>query len=245
MATNSNLRDAATCSICLEYFTDPVSIDCGHSFCRACIALCWERSGANFSCPQCRDTAQQRSLRPCRELAGLVEIAKNLSCQPGKGAGGERACERHREPLKLFCEEDQAPICLVCDKSKEHRAHTVLPIEEAAQDYKGQIQSRLQTLKGERENLQGWKLAAERESQEWLEKLDTKRQKIVSKFEQLRQFLEEQELLLLVQLEELRQDIEKGQKENATKLSKEISHLGDLISEMEGKCQQPASEFLQ
>ncbi|KYO29588.1 hypothetical protein Y1Q_0022941 [Alligator mississippiensis] len=35
------------------------------------------------------------------------------------------------------------------------------------------------------------------------------------------------------------------QAEHATKLSKEISHLSDLIGEMEGKCQQPPSDLLQ
>ncbi|CAM4557115.1 unnamed protein product, partial [Lepidochelys kempii] len=74
---------------------------------------------------------------------------------------------------------------------------------------------------------------------------EKKRQKIVSEFQQLWQFLEEQERLLLVQLEKLYKEIVKIQNENITKLSKEISHLTELISEMEGKYQKPAREFLQ
>ncbi|EMP25602.1 Butyrophilin subfamily 2 member A1 [Chelonia mydas] len=58
---------------------------------------------------------------------------------------------------------------------------------------------------------------------------------------QLWRFLEEQERLLLTQLEKLDEEIVKIQKENITKLSEEISHL----SEMEGKYQKPANEFLQ
>uniref|UniRef100_A0A8D0GNV2 B30.2/SPRY domain-containing protein n=1 Tax=Sphenodon punctatus TaxID=8508 RepID=A0A8D0GNV2_SPHPU len=61
----------------------------------------------------------------------------------------------------------------------------------------------------------------------------------------MHQFLEEQECLLLVQLGEFQEELEKEQKENATKLSEEISHLGDLIREMEAKHQQPANIFLQ
>ncbi|CAM5105036.1 unnamed protein product, partial [Natator depressus] len=73
----------------------------------------------------------------------------------------------------------------------------------------------------------------------------TERQKIVSEFQQLQQFLEEQERLLLAQLEKPDKEILRIQKENVTKLSKEISRLSELISELEGKRQKPASEFLQ
>nr|XP_005315032.2 tripartite motif-containing protein 15-like [Chrysemys picta bellii] len=75
--------------------------------------------------------------------------------------------------------------------------------------------------------------------------LETGRQKIVAEFQQLRQFLEEQERLLLAQLEELNKEIEKGRADYAAKLSEEIASFSSLISEMEQKCQLPASEFLQ
>nr|XP_048674454.1 zinc finger protein RFP-like isoform X3 [Caretta caretta]XP_048674457.1 zinc finger protein RFP-like isoform X6 [Caretta caretta]XP_048674459.1 zinc finger protein RFP-like isoform X7 [Caretta caretta] len=240
-----SLRDELSCPICLEYFQEPVSIHCGHNFCRDCISQCWGESEPNFSCPQCRETAQQRNFRPSRELARVIEIARGLSFQAAKGSGGERVCERHQEALKLFCQEDETPICLVCDKSKAHRSHTGVPIEEAAQEYKEQFQTRLQALKEEREKLLGWKLTGEKRSSEYLGKTDAEREKIVSQFKQLHQFLEEEERLLLARLGELEKEIVKLQDENITKLSAEISRLSELISEMEGKCQQPASEFLQ
>uniref|UniRef100_A0A8D0GP36 Uncharacterized protein n=1 Tax=Sphenodon punctatus TaxID=8508 RepID=A0A8D0GP36_SPHPU len=239
-----SLQEETSCSICLEYFESPVCIHCGHNFCRACIARYWEGAGAEVSCPKCRETARQRILRPNRELANIVEIAKRLEAEKGAG-GGERVCERHRQPLTLFCEEEQTPICPACAGATAHRAHPTLPLDRAARDYKEQIQSWLRTLKEETEKLQGWKLAGEERSQEYLEMLDTEGQKIVFDFEQLHQFLEKQKHLFLAQLGELHQDIEKGQKENVAKLSEEISRLSDLIMELEGKCQQPANEFLQ
>uniref|UniRef100_A0A8C4YJA7 RING-type domain-containing protein n=1 Tax=Gopherus evgoodei TaxID=1825980 RepID=A0A8C4YJA7_9SAUR len=71
-----SLQKEATCPICLEYFTEPVTLECGHYFCRACISQCWEGSDIDISCPQCRQTVQQRNLRPNRQLANMVEIAK-------------------------------------------------------------------------------------------------------------------------------------------------------------------------
>uniref|UniRef100_A0A8D0GAT2 Zinc finger protein RFP-like n=1 Tax=Sphenodon punctatus TaxID=8508 RepID=A0A8D0GAT2_SPHPU len=235
-----NLQQEATCSICLECFTDPVSFDCGHSFCRACIARCSGRSKKNVSCPQCRTPSRKRNFRPNRELRNVVEIAKQL-----KLATAEGGCERHREPLQFFCEEDQTPLCPECVIAENHRAHKVLPIGQATRDYKEQLEVRLQILKGEKEKLWGWKLSVEERRGQLLENLDTQRQKIVSEFELLRQFLEEQERLLLARLGELRQEIEKEQKERVTKLSEEISRLSDLIIDMEEKSQKPANEFLQ
>ncbi|CAM5148881.1 unnamed protein product [Eretmochelys imbricata] len=130
---------------------------------------------------------------------------------------------------------------MVCDRSQAHRAHTVVPIEEAAQEYKGKIQAHLETLQEEREKLLGFKVTGARKTREYL----AERQKIVSEFQQLRQFLEEQERLLPARLEKLDRKVVKIQNDNVNKLSEEISHLSELISELEGKGQKPASEFLQ
>ncbi|KAM9119100.1 zinc finger protein RFP-like [Pangshura tecta] len=240
-----SLQDEASCSICLEYFNDPVTIDCGHNFCQACIAQCWEGSDTDVSCPQCRATFPQRNLRPNWQLASMVEIAKQLHSQSTKDARAGRACEKHQEPLKLFCQEDQSPICVVCDRSKEHRAHTVVPAEEAAQEYKGQIRSHLETLKKEMDGIATLKMKGEITTEELLQQTENERKKILSEFEKLHIFLEEKELILLAQLEVLDKEILKRQDEFTTRLTQEISHLGTLITEMEGKCREPASEFLQ
>ncbi|XP_074873039.1 uncharacterized protein LOC142024751 [Carettochelys insculpta] len=240
-----SLQEEATCPVCLEYFTAPVTLECGHNFCRACISQCWEGPDPAASCPQCRETVQQRHLRPNRQLANVTEIVKHLSLQAAKGAGGDGVCGEHQEALKLFCEEDQTPICVVCDRSKAHRAHTVVPIQEAAQEYKEKIQDHLKTLREEREKLLGLKATGEEKSRECLRQTQRERQKIVWEFQQLRQFLEEQERLLLARLEKLEEEIVRLQNDNVSELSAQISRLSELMGEMEGKCQKPASEFLQ
>ncbi|KAM9120114.1 zinc finger protein RFP-like [Pangshura tecta] len=239
-----SLQGEGTCPVCLEYFTEPVILECGHNFCRACITQCWEGSDTDISCPQCRETVQQGNLRPNRQLANMVEIAKQLSLQAAKGSGGDGVCGKHQEALKLFCEVDQSPICVVCDRSRAHRAHRVVPIEEAAQEYKPKIQTQLKTLRKEREKLLGLKVTGEGKSQEYLKQTQTERQKIVSEFQQLQQFLKEQERLLLAQVKKLDKEIVRMQNENVSKLSEQISHLSELISELEGKCEKPVSEFL-
>ncbi|XP_075768586.1 zinc finger protein RFP-like [Pelodiscus sinensis] len=71
------------------------------------------------------------------------------------------------------------------------------------------------------------------------------RAKIVAEFQQLQQFLEEQERLLLDQLEQLDEETGRLQTDTVGKLSAQISHLRERIGELEGTCQKPASEFVQ
>ncbi|CAM4636974.1 unnamed protein product, partial [Lepidochelys olivacea] len=88
------------------------------------------------------ETFPQRTLRPNRQLGNFVEIAKQLSFQT---AAGEGWCKVHQEPFKLFCNQDQMLICVICRESQAHRTHRVVPTEEAAQAYKEQIQTQLNT----------------------------------------------------------------------------------------------------
>lgn len=137
-----NLQDEATCSVCLEFFKDPVSIECGHNFCRACIVKSWQELEMDFPCPQCREVFQQKSFRPNRQLANMSEIISQFALRGAKGAQEDGLCPKHREALKLFCKDDRRAICVVCDRSREHRPHAVVPVDEASEEYKVRLSVR-------------------------------------------------------------------------------------------------------
>ncbi|XP_009585624.1 PREDICTED: E3 ubiquitin-protein ligase TRIM39-like [Fulmarus glacialis] len=237
-----NLQDEVSCSICLELFQDPVSIHCGHSFCRACITQNWKGLTTNFSCPRCRETVPQESLRPNWELANIIEIAKNLNLQSVREVErGENLCKEHQEALKLFCEDEERLICMVCDRSKVHRNHSVVPVDEAAQEYKERIQTQLQFLKLEQKALQSSMGYREDSVQDYTV---AEKQKIVTEYKQLHKLLEEQESFLLAELEQLDAEIMKAHEEILNRLLEETTSLGMLIGEMERICQQPDYELL-
>ncbi|CAI5768162.1 E3 ubiquitin-protein ligase TRIM7-like [Podarcis lilfordi] len=243
-----DLCEEATCPICLEYFRDPVIIhECGHNFCRSCLIQCWEKSEGEASCPQCRETVEQSSITRNQQLANFVEIAKKFSHLGGKKAaeGKRSVCEKHQEPLKLFCQEDESPICLVCNVSKEHKGHEVIPLEEASQEYKDQISNCLDNVRKEREKILKFKADAEKESQDLLKQTGAEREKMVAEFRRLHQFLEEQEKRILAQMAEVEKEIAAKREEHLARLSGELSSLDSLIREMEEKLQEPESELLQ
>ncbi|POI27044.1 hypothetical protein CIB84_009206 [Bambusicola thoracicus] len=215
------LDEEAICSICLEYMNEPVSIDCGHNFCRSCIGKhCQEKGLWNdtpFSCPQCRAPCRRSSLRPNRQLANIVESIRQLGLRGGVGTAtetgaGSPLCPLHDERLKLFCEVDEQPICVVCRESQQHRSHTVYPIEEAAQGYK--------------------------------EKVKRKRETIVCEFGKLHQLLADEEKLLLQKLEEEETQILVMISENLARVTEQKCSLVELILEIKEKMQQPAEGLL-
>ncbi|XP_036962148.1 E3 ubiquitin-protein ligase TRIM21-like [Acanthopagrus latus] len=47
-------EDQFLCSICLDVFTDPVTIPCGHNFCKICITKHWDKN-VPCQCPNCKE----------------------------------------------------------------------------------------------------------------------------------------------------------------------------------------------
>ncbi|KAK1153207.1 E3 ubiquitin-protein ligase TRIM39-like [Acipenser oxyrinchus oxyrinchus] len=79
MATAASPKEKFSCSVCLDLFTEPATIPCGHSFCLDCIGSYWDQSDQTgvYSCPQCRETFTPRPvLRKNNVIIELVEELK-------------------------------------------------------------------------------------------------------------------------------------------------------------------------
>ncbi|XP_017542387.1 tripartite motif-containing protein 16-like isoform X2 [Pygocentrus nattereri] len=79
MASISVDHDQFSCPVCLDLLKDPVSLPCGHSFCKVCINGCWDQEDQRgvYSCPQCRETFTPRPvLRRNNVMAEVVEKLK-------------------------------------------------------------------------------------------------------------------------------------------------------------------------
>ncbi|XP_073492185.1 E3 ubiquitin/ISG15 ligase TRIM25-like [Aquarana catesbeiana] len=70
------LGDELSCSICLNLYTEPVSLRCGHNFCRDCMvtALDTQEGSGVYSCPECREQYVERpTLEKNRKLCNIVD----------------------------------------------------------------------------------------------------------------------------------------------------------------------------
>uniref|UniRef100_A0A9J8BH24 Tripartite motif-containing protein 16-like n=1 Tax=Cyprinus carpio carpio TaxID=630221 RepID=A0A9J8BH24_CYPCA len=92
MAEARVFQDEFMCAVCLDLLKDPVTIPCGHSYCKSCITDCWDQEDQKrvYSCPQCRQTFSPRpALARNTMLAEVVEKLKKtrLSADCDAGAG--------------------------------------------------------------------------------------------------------------------------------------------------------------
>ncbi|XP_055971465.1 E3 ubiquitin-protein ligase TRIM7 [Sorex fumeus] len=255
LALAAELQAEATCAICLELFREPVSLECGHSFCRACIARCGERRDSRAApappppCPQCREPMRAAQLRPNRPLAAVAALLRRFgpagSGSAAPGGPGAPACTLHREPLKLFCQDDGRAICVVCDRARDHRDHAVLPLDEAVQEAKELLETRLKALKKDLEDFEVFRSTEEKESAELLKQMTAEREKVGAEFQALRAFLVEQEGRLLSRLEELSREVTQKQNENLAQLGGQITHLAKLSSQLQETVCKPDLDFLQ
>ncbi|XP_054832434.1 E3 ubiquitin-protein ligase TRIM39-like [Eublepharis macularius] len=246
MATSGDpaaaLQEEATCSICLDYFQDPLMItDCGHNFCRTCITQYREKLDLGASCcPECRKPFSWANLQTNRRLGNVAELIQQLRLHRLSEPDGEQGvCGKHKEVLKLFCPKDGAFLCLICKESRAHKTHAALPIDEAVQDYQDQIRSHLTLLKKERDEI-----LKKKESNEQVIK-DTIRNIIHIRERKERTFPKQEAQPLLALLKNAEEEAVQMLDENASDALEHSSHLTELIGEMEGKCLQPALEFLQ
>ncbi|KAI4889331.1 hypothetical protein NFI96_023189, partial [Prochilodus magdalenae] len=84
MASISVDHNQFSCPVCLDLLKDPVTINCGHSFCMVCINGCWDQDDQRrvYSCPQCRETFISRPvLGRNTMLAEVVEKLKETQLQ--------------------------------------------------------------------------------------------------------------------------------------------------------------------
>ncbi|XP_036997200.2 tripartite motif-containing protein 10 isoform X1 [Artibeus jamaicensis] len=243
----TSLEDEVNCPICQGSLREPVTIDCGHNFCRGCLTRYCEIPGPDpeepLTCPLCKDPFRPGSFRPNWQLASVVENIERLKLV-SRPSAEDNVCQEHGEKVYFFCEDDEMQLCVVCREAEEHRAHTVRFLEEAARPYREQIQKCLECLRKEREEIQEIHSRENQRIQVLLTQVSTKRQRVISEFAHLSQVLEQQHSVLLAQLERLDGDILKQQDEFDVLVNREMCRFSALIAELEEKKEKPATELL-
>ncbi|XP_018422004.1 PREDICTED: E3 ubiquitin-protein ligase TRIM39-like [Nanorana parkeri] len=124
---SADLRDELSCSICLSIYTDPVTLTCGHNFCRVCIDRVLETQDDSglYTCPECREEFQARPVlytaRALRNIAEKFHISQTDEEDTGIHC---TYCVDSPVPAKKSCLLCESSLCgkhlSVHPKSTEH-----------------------------------------------------------------------------------------------------------------------------
>ncbi|XP_043942417.1 tripartite motif-containing protein 15-like [Protopterus annectens] len=94
------------------------------------------------------------------------EEMQNLCATNG---GTEQCCGEHRRGLKLFCQEDEAFICVLC--VPRHSGHSFVFLHEAVSMYKDKLKTSLSSLELEVKVLKDLEIKNETEFQKIQDKM--------------------------------------------------------------------------
>ncbi|XP_060706780.1 zinc-binding protein A33-like isoform X2 [Hemiscyllium ocellatum] len=230
-----SLTEETTCSICLDFFTDPVTLQCTHNFCRSCVDECWEKD--RYFCPECRHEFPGKRFRINRALANLAEKLRklNLAIQEQES---KIHCEKHQEELKLFCDTDQKLICVNCVVDLEHRGHSFLPLKEAVEVYKVKLKSSLEDLTEKKLAVLDTENVQKRKISEVRKQASSLRTRITSEFTKMHQIVTEKEQRLLRDLREEEERIVEPMEKNLREIQEKLNSIEVELSKLQEQMEQ-------
>ncbi|XP_071396175.1 E3 ubiquitin-protein ligase TRIM39-like [Centroberyx affinis] len=104
------------CSICLDVFTDPVAIPCGHNFCKNCITQHWDIS-VQCQCPMCKEVFDRRPEVHVSSLLSEIAAQFRKSAQMKANSCRDQRCAKPGEVPCDVCTGTKLKAlksCLVC-----------------------------------------------------------------------------------------------------------------------------------
>ncbi|XP_075051273.1 E3 ubiquitin/ISG15 ligase TRIM25-like [Mixophyes fleayi] len=124
---SADLRKELDCSICLNIYTDPVTLRCGHNYCKVCIdhVLDTQEGTGVYTCPECRAEFKKRpALIRSITLCNIVESFQSTPPDQDKTGIFCTYCIHSPVPAAKSCLMCEASLCenhlRVHCKSAEH-----------------------------------------------------------------------------------------------------------------------------
>ncbi|XP_016365372.1 nuclear factor 7, brain-like [Sinocyclocheilus rhinocerous] len=221
--------DDLTCPVCCEIFGFPVILSCSHSFCKECLQQFWKTRNTQ-ECPVCRRRSS-RDEPPCNLV--LKNLCESFTVE--SASGSEEVCSLHNEKLKLFCLDDEQPVCVVCRDSEKHVSHRFRPINEVVPSYKEQLKTALKSLEEKLKHTENNKRDCDKTIQHIKTQAEHTERQIKEEFKKLHQFLRDEEEASVTALRKEEEQKSQMLKEKLEEMNRQISALSDTIKDIEEK----------
>ncbi|XP_054436639.1 E3 ubiquitin-protein ligase TRIM22-like [Pteronotus mesoamericanus] len=234
-----------TCPICRELLREPMSLDCGHSFCAACITANSESGspvGLECCCPVCQSRYQPWKLLFNWELADTVEKFRNINMSSHLLQNNDFD-EDHGENKSIFCENEEEAVSSLCDQ--EHQGHQMSPREEVVKECQEKIQEALNKLTPEQQEAEQLEADINEEKATWVNRMQTERERILQGFEEMRGILDREEQRELQKLEEDEENVLGDLTVAIDQVVQQRQYLSELVSDLQRHMCESSPEMLQ
>ncbi|KAG8433237.1 hypothetical protein GDO86_017497 [Hymenochirus boettgeri] len=111
---SADLLEELNCSICLNIYTDPVMLPCGHNYCQACIekVLNTQKGFRGYNCPECREKfPKYPALQKNRKLKNIAERFPSVKLEPGVSGIFCTYCFHAQVPAIKTCLQCEISLC--------------------------------------------------------------------------------------------------------------------------------------
>lgn len=116
-----------------------------------------------------------------------------LEGHPAVGCAASGRCDEHQKLLEIYCKDDAACICTFCALLGSHKGHEVVSISEAVNELSNNMEEQQDKLRISAETSQVALKDLQKEKEDALEAMKTKKINIEKKYKALRQQIEEEE----------------------------------------------------
>ena len=148
-------QEVSSYPICVDNSKDPVTINCGHSFCCSCISMTWKDLGDTFPCPVCHFWFGDKNIRSKPSSVIWLKLLIYSRSEGARGRGRKRVlCVRSTISFWPFLGKDLEVLCTQCSFFIQQWKHYICPIKKAASHHKKILQCTVEPLKSDMEQVE-------------------------------------------------------------------------------------------
>lgn len=164
MAGNYDLSDQVNaeleCCVCQDTYREPVSLACGHSFCRECLLAVYRQVDRYeyddvpcIDCPVCRKThfATEEDIQTMSVNLNLRNI---VTAFEERKKDKPTVCEEHKKPHVIYCSDCKSVKCLTCFMQACGKScHATQDIADRAEEVRCNVRTMLDNCSEQLEKL--------------------------------------------------------------------------------------------
>ncbi|XP_074153742.1 E3 ubiquitin-protein ligase TRIM11-like [Sminthopsis crassicaudata] len=239
-----SVQEALICPICRKGFTNPVSFECGHTFCQSCLLKSCQENSTPLLCTECGRINQLRAFQANASVGLTATAAPKQRAHCLQDPEGHGKCEVHQEVRKRLCGEHRRPICMACSQCQGPEAPILTGIDKAAEDFRRKLPETVKELCKQREKVARMLQHGKALLEKLQEEAEFQKKNIMHSFQKTFEFLEEE-------MEECMSNVEKqvraqveAQERRIAALVNQNQEFRKRITELEEECIKPDLDLL-